>query len=240
MSTQRKRCAVCHTPLIGKYYTIEGSDNRYCPTCIATRPRCDSCGVPLGSDYWKLHDGRNQCGKCHSTAIYDPALAQTLFDETVAGIVNHLNLVVHSGVALRLVDLPDLRAVHHRSPPQSTDHSPSASDEPRTLGLYVRKGNTRVIYMLYGLPRLIFRTTLAHEYTHAWQSENCQQLQDDFLREGFAEWVAFYHLLWLGATKAARCMMKSTHPYRPALERLFELERNVGQQGVIEYIKRVV
>lgn len=232
-----EHCACCGGPLGSTYYTISGSDDRYCPRCIATRPRCDSCGVPLGPHHWQLHDGRLQCGRCHDTAIYDTALARSLFDETVAGVVDHLGLVLRVGVEFRMVDAPTLRQQQ-----EHLDHPPGhiPGQAQRLLGLYVRKGHLRIIYMLYALPRLLFRTTVAHEYAHAWQSEHCPLLQDETLREGFAEWVAFYHLLWLGATKAARRMMKSNHPYRPALERMFEVERNFGQQGVVEYIKRVV
>jgi hypothetical protein len=96
----------------------------------------------------------------------------------------------------------------------------------------------RIIYMLYALPRLLFRTTVAHEYAHAWQSEHCPLLQDDTLREGFAEWVAFYHLLWIGATRAARRMLTAQHPYRPALEQVLKLEQHLGKAGLIEYIQR--
>ena len=37
-----------------------------------------------------LHDGRVQCARCHSTAVYDPALARQIFDETVGAVVEML------------------------------------------------------------------------------------------------------------------------------------------------------
>ncbi|NJN67436.1 MAG: protein DA1 [Chloroflexaceae bacterium] len=229
-------CACCGALLTGRYYTIPGNDACYCQTCIKTRPRCESCGVPLGSHHWKLHDGRLLCPQCHSTAIYDPAIALAVFQETVDGLVSHLGMRLNVGVAFRLVDAPtlhNLRQQSHRLPP---GYSPG--QDIRTLGLYVRNGHIRVIYMLYGLPRLTFRMTVAHEYAHAWQGEQCPLLENEVLREGFAEWVAFYHLLWLGATRAARRMLESFHPYRPALEHMFDLERKFGRAGLIDYLKR--
>jgi aminopeptidase N len=86
--------------------------------------------------------------------------------------------------------------------------------------------------MLYGLPRLGFRTTVAHEYAHAWQGERCPLLRDEELREGHAEWVAYHHLRWLGCTKAAERMVTSAHPYRPALDRVLVMERRLGIAGV--------
>lgn len=227
------RCATCNGLLTTSYYTLLDRPERYCPTCIATRPRCDCCGAPLGSSSWRLHDGRLQCPICHSTAVYDPAVARRIFDETVAAVIAQLNLTLNVGVEFRLVDAPTLKGIRARGKGQSIE------EQPITLGLYQRQGHVRAIYMLYGLPLLLFRITVAHEYAHAWQGERCPLLEDDELREGFAEWVAYRHLQWLGCTRAAQRMLNSHHPYRPALERVLALEQEMGSVGLIEYIKRV-
>lgn len=225
------RCAACAGPLTAGYYTLIDRDERYCPRCIATRPRCATCGAPLGDNHWRLHDGRLQCNACHATAVYDPGLARAIFNETVAGVIAQLGLTLNVGVAFRLVDAPTLEGIRA----QGGDIPPEGHN---TLGLYQRRGHLRTIYMLYGLPRLIFRTTVAHEYAHAWQGEHCPLLSDDELREGFAEWVAYHHLRWLGCTRAAGRMLSAPHPYRPALDRVLELEHRLGAPGLIEYIKQ--
>ncbi len=211
---------------------IVDRDEKYCPRCMATRPRCDNCGAPVGGESWRLHDGRLQCARCHSTAVYDAALANAIYHETVAHIAEQLGMVLHVGVEFRLVDAPTLRAVRV----QDADHAPTASE--RTLGLYQRQGRLRAIYLLYGLPRLLFRTTVAHEYAHAWQVEYCPLLEDRFLREGHAEWVAYRYLVGLGCTLAAARMLNAQHPYRPALEHVLELERRLGTDGLIAYMRR--
>lgn len=225
------RCAACGDPLLGGYYTLSGRPERYCPHCIATRPRCASCGAPVGDQHWRLHDGRVQCASCHATAVYEPDLARALFDETVAGVVAQLGLTLNVGVAFRLVDAPTLEGIRAEggAPPPAGQN---------TLGLYQRRGHLRTIYMLYGLPRLTFRITVAHEYAHAWQGERCPLLRDDELREGFAEWVAYHHLRWLGCTRAAERMLTTDHPYRQALGRLIGLERQLGLPGVMTYLTR--
>jgi hypothetical protein len=209
-----------------------GRDERYCATCIATRPRCDSCNAPIGAESWRLHDGRLQCARCHRTAVYDPQRAQQLYTETVDQVIEQLDLRLNVGVEFRLVDALTLRGVRLQD-----DTCTTAATE-RTLGLYLRQGHIRVIYLLYGLPLLIFRTTVAHEYAHAWQGEHCPLLTDDALREGFAEWVAYRHLMWLGCTRAAERMLRSPHPYRPALEHVLAQEQRLGPRGLIDYMRR--
>ena len=224
-------CAACGDPLTGGYYTLIDRPERYCPRCIATRPRCAACGAPLGAQHWRLHDGRLQCAACHATAVYDPDQARTIFDETVASVVAQLGLTLNVGVAFRLVDAPTLEGIRAEgAAPPPEGHN--------TLGLYQRRGHLRTVYMLYGLPRLTFRTTVAHEYAHAWQGERCPLLRDEELREGFAEWVAYHHLRWLGCGRAAERMLTATHPYRPALDRALAMERRLGVAGLIDALTR--
>lgn len=221
-----------------------GSEGCYCQHCFDTRPRCSSCSAPLADKHWRLHDGRLQCARCHHTAIYDPALALLLYGETIAGVATDLELILNVGVDFRMVDMPTLNGMRQQrtADETTTTHHGTGTDAetPRTLGLYVRRGHLRVIYMLHGVPRLIFRTTVAHEFAHAWQTEHCPLLSsnNDALREGFAEWVAYHHLRWLGAHKAAQRMLVANHPYRPYLDYVLSLEQQLGREGVIDYIKR--
>jgi hypothetical protein len=226
-----ERCDACGDPLSGTFYVLIDRPARFCPTCIATRPRCAACGAPLGAQHWRLHDGRLHCAACHATAVYDPTLARALFDETVAAVSAQLRLTLNVGVAFRLVDAPTLEQIRAEgvAPPPGGQN---------TLGLYQRRGHLRAIYMLYGLPRLTFRTTVAHEYAHAWQGEHCPLLSDDELREGFAEWVAYHHLRFLGCGKAAERMLTGNHPYRPALDRVLALEQRLGAAGLIASMRR--
>lgn len=227
-----ERCSACGQPLNGDVYYLPGRPERYCAACMVQRPRCDSCGAPAGPQHWRLHDGRVNCARCHATAVYDPAEAQQLFYQTVGAVVDDLNLSLRVGVAFRLLDAPGLaqrRAAGGASDPHQ-----------RTLGLYERHSSSlRLISLLYGLPRIVFRSVAAHEYAHAWQGETCPLLEDHDLREGFAEWVAYRHLRYLGCAKAARELLESQHPYRPLLERMLALEQQRGAAGVIDHILAV-
>lgn len=220
---------MCGRELTGRFYFVHGQPDRYCETCITTRPRCDSCAAPVGAQHWRLHDGRIQCGRCHRTAVYDPAEARALFDETVRSVAAQLGLVLHQGVEFRLVDAPDMARARSLGAP--------LNPAEQTMGLYQQQGPIRAIYMLYGIPRITFRMVVAHEYGHAWQGEHCQILENETLREGFCEWVAYRHLLYLGCHKAAQQMLTSNHPYRPMLEYVLALEQRVGPRGVIAHMK---
>ncbi|MEM8533505.1 MAG: protein DA1 [Chloroflexota bacterium] len=227
-STLRDTCTACGKMLTGGYFYLRNRSERYCPECITNRPRCDVCSSPVDNNAWLLHDGRHRCSSCHETAVYDATEAHNLYEETVGSIIAQLQLTLRVGVAFRLVDAPTMAEVRSMGavyPP-----------EEKTLGLYRRQGSLRVIYLLYGLPRIMFRTVVAHEYAHAWQGETCPLLEDDELREGFAEWVAYRHLLYLGCTKAAQRMLQSSHPYRVFMESVLELEERVGPGGVVEHI----
>ena len=226
------RCATCGALLTHGYYYLRDRPDRYCPTCMATRPRCDTCSAPVGDQHWTLHDGRVLCNRCHATAIFDPTAARSLFEETVAALVSQLGLALRVGVEFRLVDAPTLAQVRASGDDQ---HDPNE----KTLGLYQRQGRLRAIYVLYGLPKLLFRTVVAHEYAHAWEGEKCPLLDDYALREGFAEWVAYRHLLYLGCTRAAHRMLISSHPYRPLLEQVLAIEGRSGPAGVLEHILAV-
>ncbi len=226
-------CDACGQPLGLTYYTMPDRPERFCAPCIDTRPRCTSCGVPVGINGWQLHDGRYQCQQCHARAIYDPVLARQLFDEIVQHLHTTQGLVLRVGVAFRLVDAPTIAAVRRAT--SERQHAPNPQEH--LLGLYVRQRSSRAIYLLYGLPRLVFRTTVAHEYAHAWQGEHCPLLENTVLREGFAEWVAYRYLHTLGATRAAARMLQSNHPYRPMLEYVLELEVRLGAEGVLHFMR---
>lgn len=227
----RDHCAACGDMLSGSFFALPERPERYCANCIENRPRCDVCSAPLADAHWQLHDRRRLCATCHATAVYDPDQAEQLFRETVGAVVAQLRLDLRFGVAFRLVDAPTMMSIRSQA-------GAATLTEGHVQGLYQRSGDMRAIYMLYGMPRLLFRTIVAHEYGHAWQNETAPKLDDEHLREGFAEWVAYRHLCYLGCTKAARQMITSQHPYRPFLEQVLEIERRHGPLGVLEHVRR--
>jgi hypothetical protein len=186
---------------------------------------CTNCFAPLRGPRWQLHDGRAMCARCHATAVYDPARAREIFAFTTAAVAAQLGMQLRVGVGFALADADALRAFQTRT-----------SEPVELLGVYMRNGRERTIYVRYGLPLLMLRTTIAHEYAHAWQTENCPLLDDLALSEGFAEWVAYRHLLYLGAGRAADKMRAAPHPYRAWFLAILDREMRDGPAGVLAHL----
>ncbi|NDD29803.1 MAG: hypothetical protein EB084_16215 [Proteobacteria bacterium] len=102
---------------------------------------------------------------------------------------------------------------------------------------FYRPYNPEEIWLVSGLsvPRTL--GVLAHELTHAWQSENAPQ-QDRKLQEGFATWVQYHVLLNEGyASEAAVLTRYGDDDYRGGLLALLALERERQMSGVVEFAR---
>jgi len=234
-----KHCHICGRRLWGRgwIYTSNGvADGQsivVCRQCQKTAPRCDVCGVPMGANHIQLPDGRRTCPRCHQTAVYDPARAQVLFEHVTRVVVNQLDLGLNVGTDFTLVDHQHLQRL-------ATKPSSALPDDPaKVVGLFVRKGRKRVMYLLFGLPQILFIQTVAHEWAHAWHGENCPFLQDLLVREGFAEWVAYKTLQAMGAAKRMALMKQQDGLYGEGLRKMLELERRGGVPGVLAFCRRV-
>jgi hypothetical protein len=234
-----KFCHLCGRRLEGQGW-VYGQDEvtgtrriTVCSRCEQEALRCDVCDVPVGPQHWQLADGRHICVTCHQTAIYDPARARALFDRTVGIIVSQLGLTLHVGTDFALVDRNRLMEL------LEANAEFEAYSGTRTLGLFVRQGRRRTIFVESGLPQITVVQTVAHEWAHAWQGENCPLLKDRLVREGFAEWVAYKVLEAMGAVKKMALMKKRKDVYGQGLEHMSSLEREGGIAGVLAYCRRV-
>jgi len=179
-----------------------------------------------------LPDGRHICPACARTAVCDPALAQSLFSQVVAILTTQLGLALRVGADFTLADAQHLSRLARETPLHP------AQDPERIVGLFVRKGRHRTMYVLYGLPQVLFIQTVAHEWAHAWHGENCPLLEDPMLREGFSEWVAYRVLQALGAVREAARMTRQDGIYGEGLRWMLRLEAERGPAGVLEACRR--
>lgn len=203
-----------------------------CRRCQETAPRCDVCGVPMGGNHVHLPDGRRTCAHCHQTAVYDPSHAQTLFERVARVVAGQLGLGLNVGADFTLVDHQHLQRLAEKT---SFDLH---ADPGRVVGLFIRKGRRRVMYVLSGLPQMLFIQTVAHEWAHAWQGENCPLLKDSLVREGFAEWAAYKTLQSMGAVKKMALMKRQNGLYGKGLRRMLELEQRDGVNEVLAFCRR--
>ncbi len=228
-----KHCHLCGRRLQGNawVYAPNGLQDEQsvviCRHCQETAPRCDVCGVPMGERHVRLPDGRRTCTRCHRTAVYDPAQARALFERVTHIVVDQLELKLNVGADFTLVDRQHLRRLMEES--NLNVHG----DAGQVVGLFVRKGRKRVMYLLSGLPQVLLIQTVAHEWAHAWQGENCPLLRAPLVREGFAEWVAYKTLQTMGAVKKMALMEQQDGLYGEGLRKMLDLERRVSATGVI-------
>jgi hypothetical protein len=220
------RCLACGSLLADRYYEINGR-GPFCETCHATRKRCDVCGVPLDAQVQWLPDGRAICGTCQLTAIMDAERAHQLFEWVVDVVGSVLGLQLRIGVRFTLSDRVGVRAQLQKIKPEHWH------DADKVLGVYVRDGRHRTIYVQNGLPQILFVQVVAHEWTHAWQAENCPLVRDVLIVEGFAEWVAYKVLQAMQASKKMALMTERPDLYGVGLRVMLAREGRAGESGVL-------
>ncbi len=190
--------------------------------------------MPVGSNHVRLPDRRRICARCHRTAVYDPARAQKLCEYAARIVTDQLGLGLNVGVNFTLVDYMHLHRLATETPRDPDDDY----GQGKIVGLYLHKGRKRVMYVLLGLPQILLVQTVAHEWAHAWQGENCPLLQDPPVREGFAEWVAYKTLQTMGASDKMALMEQQNGLYGQGLRQMLELERSRGVPGVLAFCRR--
>ncbi|KAJ8770659.1 hypothetical protein K2173_021306 [Erythroxylum novogranatense] len=167
---------------------------KYCPsherdgTC-----RCCSCErmEPRDMRYLSLDDGRKLCLECLDSALMDTHECQPLYFE-IRAFYEGLNMKVEQEIPLLLVERQALNEAmegeknghHHlpetrglclseeqtvttvlRRPKREGYQIINLVTEPYRL---VRRCEVTAILILYGLPRLLTGSILAHEMMHAW------------------------------------------------------------------------
>jgi hypothetical protein len=225
------RCLACGQP-VGRRYVTVGDAGPFCETCFRDRPRCDVCGAPVGAESWTLPDGRRICSRCHQTAVYQPEQASQLHARTVAIIQQDLGLALNVPTEFALVDRNELQELLEEG------DADTGSSPEKTLGVFLRRGRRRGMYVQYGLPQILLIQVMAHEYAHAWQGENCPLLRDAQVKEGFAEWVAYKVLQELGASKKMAAMAARPDLYGEGLRHLLSVEQAEGIRGVLDHCRK--
>ena len=202
-----------------------------CDPCFQTRRFCDLCSGPLTPPVWELSDGRRCCPTCHTTALYDPAEGHRLLREVRGFAAQELGLHTASLPAFDFVSAAQMREWC-----EELENLPPF-EMVRPLGLFRAVGPDCTIAVEYGLPEVVARQIIAHEYAHFWQLEHCRPGQSFPLYEGFAEWVAQQYLAAHGQTEFAAQMARRPDPYGAALRRLLAVEQRVGRRALLNYVR---
>ncbi|KAJ1294487.1 hypothetical protein BS78_01G150000 [Paspalum vaginatum] len=193
---------------------------KYCPSHENDgTPRCCSCErmEPKDSQYITLDDGRRLCLECLHTAIMDTTECQPLYID-IQEFYEGLNMKVEQQVPLLLVERQALNEAmeaekigHHL--PETRGLCLSEEQIVRTIlrrpiigpgnkiidmitGPYrlVRRCEVTAILILYGLPRLLTGSILAHEMMHAYLRLKGYRNLSPEVEEGICQVLAH---LWL-------------------------------------------
>lgn len=221
------KCAGCRAPIIDVYFSYGDTKEMFCYNCETKREHCDVCGHPVIDIYWELSDGRMVCEDCHKTAIMSQSEANDIL-MTVSKLIKQMfSMYVNHASELHLVD-------------RNTIEKISGGLSHKTLGVFKSIGDDFDIYLEYGLPKSVTTGVLAHEYAHAWQSENCPHNQSKLVVEGFAMWVEYRILERLSYSKEMKQIKKRNDIYGNGFQKIKEYERRYGRNTLFNYVKEMV
>ncbi|KAL7141259.1 hypothetical protein ABFS83_08G041600 [Erythranthe nasuta] len=193
---------------------------KYCPGHEQDgTPRCCSCErmEPVDARYLILDDGRKLCLECLDSSIMDTHECQPLYLE-IQEFYEGLNMKVEQQIPLLLVERQALNEAmegeknghHHMAETRglclSEEQTVSTISRRPRIGGYritgmitepyrlVRQCEVTAILILYGLPRLLTGSILAHEMMHAWlRLKGYPNLSSD-VEEGICQVLAH---MWL-------------------------------------------
>ncbi|KAJ6675715.1 PROTEIN DA1-LIKE [Salix viminalis] len=229
---------------------------KYCPSHeYDGTPRCCSCErmEPRDTGYISLDDGRKLCLECLDSAVLDTKECQPLYLD-IQEFYERLNMKVEQYVPLLLVERQALNEArvgekngHYHIPEtrglclseeqtiSTVSRQPrfgagsqltSMTTEPYKL---TRRCEVTAILILYGLPRLLTGSILAHEMMHAWMRLKGIRTLDQDVEEGICQVLAH---MWLDselASTSGRNVASSSAPRKTRNGTRSPFERKLGE-----------
>jgi len=228
------RCTACGKPIIGLVYTFEGHEGKYCFDCKTYGPFCKICGVPIERDSLGNPEDPDLCRKCRENILIRSTQVDSIFGQIVKVLNDSLDFLVWSPVSIEYVDHRVMAQIR-----KSVNWSRVFTEEGEraSAGYFYRNGDDCRIFLLKGLSKAEIIHSLAHEYAHAWQAENCPEYQAPLISEGFAEWIAYKALGYLGEKDEQYRMRAKSDIYGRGLNFMMEIERERSPEAVLEYVK---
>ncbi|KAK8988938.1 hypothetical protein V6N11_030310 [Hibiscus sabdariffa] len=233
-------------------------NQKYCPSHEHDgTPRCCSCErmEPQNTGYVALNDGRKLCLECLGSAVMDTRDCQPIYQD-IQEFYEGLNMKVEQQVPLLLVErqaLNDAREGEkngHYHMPETRGlclseeqtistilRRPRSGTGNRTMNMITepykltRRCDVTAILILFGLPRLLTGSILAHEMMHAWMRlQGFRTLSQD-VEEGICQVLAH---MWLytqleSASSNAPQTSSSASSSRLKKGKRSQLERKLGE-----------
>lgn len=202
-------------------YTVQ---HPICQYCLKEKASCDVCGGPTSAT--AQVDGRHICPDCQKVAIDTTGELDALYKEIQRYLDTLTGLKVDKAPPVMLVQADEM----------DTRFAESSGRSFRAHAFY-KPYNPEIIYVLSGHSAYDLGPTLAHEFTHAWQSRHCPQ-QDRMLKEGFASWVGYKYAQSKGYTNQMSQMMQASDPdYGEGLKKCLAIEKQTGVKGLLAFVQ---
>lgn len=221
-ASAQNRCFICNSQKNLRSVKVDRQTRYLCQDCREEKSACEVCRRQGAGELQP--DGRRICPSCARNLILTQAQLEDLYSGVKAFLKkDQTGVVVDFDLPVKLAD-----------PDEFNTKANEGGRAVRAVGFYSAY-NPEQIYMLSGRDRVETASTLAHEYTHAWQSRNCPS-QDRALKEGFACYVEYRYLISIGERARAQGITRISDPdYGEALSRLLEYEKKVGVDGVVKW-----
>ncbi len=234
------KCAYCGEVISGEYF-YDFWGNSYHPYHQGAVPQCEYCGRfisrRLTNGGQQYSDGRHICGLCYRTAVGDKYRAEWVLNEVVARLAGERIVIGKDNINLHLVDKNVLNSI---TGDPSGHHTGFTRYEGKGQlgGPIDRKFD---IYILEGLPEIVFMAVAAHELMHVWQYTFAPLDSDPAFYEGNCNYASY---LLLRRTQNGQAeyiignMAQSDDPiYGEGYRRVKDFARSVGNRDWLEYSK---
>ncbi|MGH8015135.1 MAG: protein DA1 [Candidatus Zixiibacteriota bacterium] len=233
-------CVVCGNVVMSEFF-VDKRGNAVCKRHKDDAKRCAACQMflsPIYNGSWsKLDDGRYVCEHCEASIITDIDEANKLMNEVKAELVKS-GIIIDKKYKLTFVSIQELNSQFDNF---LVDHLGVTQYERSEMlgGLF--SFQKFKINVLYGLPRSLLRSVLAHELMHVWLFANSPQPQDQQMCEGTCQ-LASYLVLQNDQTEDGLFFMQylkeqDDEIYGEGFRKVLDYVNSVGLEAWLDYLK---
>lgn len=229
-------CQVCRRSVLGEYrYWDTTYGRRFCKSCHNRYAKCCECYFPASDNNYP-DPSVPTCNLCRKSIVVTQQKIDSLFGLVKEKVYKNFNInlpIESNQIKFRKVaDMP--KGENENASEYGTEH----------LAYYVPNSDRfedSIIYVAPGMPEKLAYALLVHEYGHACEyylNKDCGNFSG-YLKEGFCEWLAYKSVLNPKDAKNFISRNKSQKGsfYREGFRMMLQLEKELGTNGVIEYIK---
>lgn len=156
---------------------------------------CDFCGRPLSAmSFEVLDDGRERCEECKKTAVNKLEDLRQVYWQARNWLISKFQLTtLRKTISIKFTNAQTIQEF------SGERFIPTASFDPRTVGIAVKEGEDMTIFIENGQPYHLTLATTVHELTHIWQYDHLdynKMIEDHGLKliEGHAKWTEIFCL----------------------------------------------